>query len=420
MTKIYKLIQGSFFCFVMTIQFANAQFANGLIISNEGNFGIPNADVSYLDQTTFQVTNNVFQTVNNEALGDVLQHIGFYEDKAFLVLNNSNKVVVVDRESFQKLDVITQNVSLPRSVTFANSKVYVANSNTNSVSVYDAENHHFITEIQNLGVIDEMLSIGNFVFVQNGFFGTGNNIIVIDSSTDTVVENISVAEGINGLAKSENHLFAVSSTSNQTNLYKIDPNTQTIVNHFQTSEIVNAMKIRHSENQLFFVGNVNNVFKISDDLSGEPQQLLSIENTSWSAFYGFGVAQEFVFSSDVRGFTSASLIQVFDKISGLEIAEFSVGIGANGFYENIVDALNTHDSNIEVIAVQVYPNPAQEFIALNGVAKAKIQIYNALGQRIREVGYQGQRIYVGDLNQGLYYLNIQSDDFQINKKLLIK
>lgn len=420
MTKNYKLIQGSVICFVLTMHFAYAQFANGLIISNEGNFGTPNADVSYLDQTTFQIINNVYQTVNNEPLGDVLNDVGFYGDRGYLVLNNSNKIVVVNRSTFEKIDVITENISMPRTIGFSNDKIYITNSTSNKVSVYNIADNSYVTQIQTSGTIEDIVNIGQYVFIQNGYFSSGNKIIVIDSTTDSIIGNIIIEDGINGLVVNDEFLYAISSGSNYTHLYKINPETHEIINDFRTTSVSNGAKLQISDDYLYFVGNGNSVYKISENLNFDLDTVFSISNPSWFALYGFGVTQDFIFSANANGFTSASIIEVYNKNNGTFIAEFSAGIGANGFYENITEDLSISHWISDKMDVQLYPNPTKDYFKIDCACDAKIQIYNSSSKLVKRIDYQGQEVYVGDLPKGIYIVNIQTKNLKVNKKLLIQ
>ena len=73
-------------------------YDKGVLILNQGNFGSPNTSISYLsnDQSLFQ--NNIFELVNpTKVLGDTGQDIGFNGDLAYVVLNVSNKIEIVNR-----------------------------------------------------------------------------------------------------------------------------------------------------------------------------------------------------------------------------------------------------------------------------------------------------------------------------------
>lgn len=57
------------------------------------------------------------------------------------------------------------------------------------------------------------------------------------------------------------------------------------------------------------------------------------------------------------------------------------------------------------VAVEVYPNPAKDFVRIEGMEAAEVQVYNALGQLVRTV--QGSNeINVSDFAEGIYLLHI--------------
>jgi hypothetical protein len=59
----------------------------------------------------------------------------------------------------------------------------------------------------------------------------------------------------------------------------------------------------------------------------------------------------------------------------------------------------------EVGRVEVYPNPASETLRIDGLEAAEIQVYNALGQRVKEV-HGLNEVNVSGLPEGLYLLRI--------------
>lgn len=398
----------------------HAQFANGVIISNEGIFGQPNADVSFFNTETLQVTNNVYSTVNNENLGDVLQNVGFYDDKAYLVLNNSNKVVVVDRETFVKQAVITQNVLLPRAVAFANGKIYVTNSVTNSVSSYRISDN---APLQNITVPDapeEIEAIGNHVFVQIGWFAAGNTISVIDAQTDSILENIILSEGgLNGIVADDTFLYVLTTGTDFAHIYKINGQTLEIESDVRFTTVANAAKITIDDGILYFTGNGNKVYGLPVSLEGEPVEILTVNDNTWSTFYGFNVIGNHIFSGDANGFTSPSITTVFDLNTSAQVAQFNTGMGTNGFFGNFGNLSSSDVSSVNA-DVKLYPNPSTEWFKISGVDAAEISVFNVNGQLVKSFTYNGNEMSVSGLKTGLYYIVIQTEKGNITKKLLVR
>ena len=69
-------------------------FKNGFFVVNEGNFSWGKATLSFIHQDG-KVENNIYEKVNNKVLGNVGQSMSIFNDKGYIVVNNSQKVEVV-------------------------------------------------------------------------------------------------------------------------------------------------------------------------------------------------------------------------------------------------------------------------------------------------------------------------------------
>ena len=91
-----------------------AYAANAVLIANEGSFNASNATVSYFNRNTGKLENNIFSKENNPLLlGDVLQDISTHGDRAFLVVNNSQKMYVTNANTF-KVEGEVNGLEMPR------------------------------------------------------------------------------------------------------------------------------------------------------------------------------------------------------------------------------------------------------------------------------------------------------------------
>jgi len=71
----------------------------------------------------------------------------------------------------------------------------------------------------------------------------------------------------------------------------------------------------------------------------------------------------------------------------------------------------------------IYPNPARKELSIsskNGVIINEINIYNQLGQIVLHQEPIKNTIDVSSLNQGMYVVELVSNEFKIRKKLIIK
>src|SRR5699024_10481071 len=95
----------------------------GMYVLNQGNMNSNKSSLDYLDFSTGAYRRNIYQEVNPEitlGLGDVGNDIGIYGSKLYIVLNNSNKIDVLDAKTAKKIGQIDiQNV---RYIAFAQGK----------------------------------------------------------------------------------------------------------------------------------------------------------------------------------------------------------------------------------------------------------------------------------------------------------
>lgn len=72
-------------------------------------------------------------------------------------------------------------------------------------------------------------------------------------------------------------------------------------------------------------------------------------------------------------------------------------------------------------AVQMFPNPAQNFLTVrSSLPITSVQVYSLLGDLITEVHSNFNRIDLRRLNSGIYMVKIHSDQYSVTKKLIKK
>ncbi|WP_375436993.1 DUF5074 domain-containing protein [uncultured Hymenobacter sp.] len=179
-----------------------------VFVVNEGNFLRSNAEISSFSKATNALLNaNLFSTVNTRPLGDVAQSMAAQDSTGYIVVNNSNKVEVVNLRTFRSLATIS-NLKLPRYFAAASaSKGYVSETVSYSgaagqVSVIDLKTNT-ITKFLAVGKQPErLLVVGNRLYVANG---GENTITVINTTTDAVEGTITVGDSPNSLALDRNN-----------------------------------------------------------------------------------------------------------------------------------------------------------------------------------------------------------------------
>ncbi len=309
-------------------------YDKGVLVVNEGNFGQPNGSISFLSNDFSIFQNNIYATENpGETLGDVVQSISFHGDKAFVVVNASNVIQVVNRYSFKKIATITEGLNKPRYSASSNGKLFVTNSGTKSVSVYDLATYALITNIAIDKTVENIVATNNKIYVQNGAFGTGKNVTVIDATNNTISTTIEVAVGVNSMEEKNGILYVMCGNPDGSSLYRINTETDT-KSVIETTTLKKALNMDVDGNNIFYtVG--SGVYAMSiDAISFNQLPLFSVADNGFSTFYGFAVIDGYIFSADANGFTEDGIVKIYSA-NGTVLKTFNTKVGPNGFYLNM-------------------------------------------------------------------------------------
>jgi len=185
-------------------------YANGVLVLNQGNFNSGNASVSFISNA-FAVENNIFDVnLLGQPLGDTGQDIGLNGDFAYIVVNNSQKIEIVNRYTFAPVASLQTGLTNPRYIAFANGKGYVTcwgagNSAADDyVAIIDlATNTLTSTRIPVAEGPEKIIAENGKLYVAHrGGYGYGNTVSVINIANNTVETTIEVG-GIPGSLEAE-------------------------------------------------------------------------------------------------------------------------------------------------------------------------------------------------------------------------
>ncbi|MDW8333153.1 MAG: YncE family protein, partial [Bacteroidia bacterium] len=83
------------------------KFESGLYIVNEGNFDWGEGTLTYWNPETGEIRDDVFRKTNGRTLGNVAQSMSRIGNLGYIVVNNSQKIEVVDIHTCKSEFVIT-------------------------------------------------------------------------------------------------------------------------------------------------------------------------------------------------------------------------------------------------------------------------------------------------------------------------
>ena len=174
--------------------------ADGYFVLNEGGIGNSNTSISFYDREKNTMTNDVFAAKNGRGLGDQAQSATVFEGKAYVAVQNSGKVEVIDADDFSSLKTITEGIESPRYFIGINaSKGYLsdwgADGVTGTVKVIDLNTLAVTKTISTGAGANKMLLRDGKVYVaNNGGYFKDNKVSIIDTSTDAVTSTIELGD----------------------------------------------------------------------------------------------------------------------------------------------------------------------------------------------------------------------------------
>ena len=314
----------------------------GFLITNEGPFQNGSGTVSFVSDDYSLVENQIFNQVNSSDLGNVVQSMGFNDDHAYIVVNNSNKIEVVNRYTFETIATITEGLNNPRYFVSSGSNGYVTNwgdpfDNTDDfVAVIDLSTNTVSTIIPVAFGPEKLIMANNDLYVAHqGGYGQNNILSVIDVSANMLESIIEVGDVPNSMVVSNNDIWVLCGgnplfTGNETNgrLVKVETSDNTVVQAFDFLTTKHPTSLSIDGSTLIY------------NLDGE---VFSKEATSSSlpttriitgSFYAMATNDGKLYATDAGDFASNGILRIFDLSTNSEIITIETGIIPGGVYFN--------------------------------------------------------------------------------------
>ncbi len=321
----------------------------GVFITCEGNFMYGNASLSFYDKENQVVYNNVFFARNRAPLGDVAQSAASDGKHLFIVVNNSGKVMVLDKKTLEFRHVISDLVS-PRYIHFVNStKAYISDLYARRITIIDP------SDFTKKGFIDvssgesnttrhpteTFAQIGTRVFVTCWSFD--NQILVIDSETDKITGAITVPMQPKKIVVDVNQKLWVLSDGSfkgapggyeQPALVRIDPETLTIEQVFRWTgrdEFSGDLQLNPAKDSLYFIA--GDLYKMA--VSSRKMPDAAIVSAGTRLFFSLGIdpANGDIYLADAIDYLQNSIIYRYTA-NGQPADSFRAGVNPGHFWFN--------------------------------------------------------------------------------------
>lgn len=323
-------------------------FNQGVLITNEGNFNSGNASITFYDPVEQTVQEKIFEKANNRPLGDVLQSMTIIQDKVYLVLNNSQKIEVVNLVDFTSIATIDNLVS-PRYLTPIDERTaYVSDIFGAAISVIDLTTHREMAKIPFGSASEEMVKFGAEVFVAQPSLTintkkSSNQVFVISIATQQVTDSIQVGYNPSEMVVDANNQIWVICNGERNfgnpeklgGLYRINPQSKEveIVFPFSDSPVSFAPRlvVNGAKDKLYFLK--VDVFELGIEDNSFP--VSPIIPANGRDIYGIGInpTNGNIYVGESGNFVQKGTVTIYTD-QGVELSSFQAGVGVNGFYFN--------------------------------------------------------------------------------------
>lgn len=329
-------------------------YDKGIIISAEGNFGNKDGSISYVNNSLNRLpTNFMYTGVNGMQLGGLIQSITFTDTEAYIILNDVNTIIVVDRFTFKRITEINTGLSNPRYMAVTNGKGYVTNwgngadTSDDYLAIIDLATNTIETATISLdNGVERILANNNTLYISHKGAFTSNNIIsVVDLASNNTVTKITVKDNPDEmLLDATGNLIVLSQgrpltfggapnfsvlTSTTSSISFINLTNNTITKEIIFDENKRATLLAYDNGNLYYyMGSEQKVFSIKESATQQASDGIDVGNV-----YGMNVRGNDLFT--VRfAFTALSKFTVTDVVTKTEKYTAPVGLGASKIYFN--------------------------------------------------------------------------------------
>ena len=299
-----------------------------VLVLNEGNFRSANASLSLYSSETNEVLEKVFHSNNSgRPLGDVAQSFLTHNGKGFIVVNNSNKIEVVNLSDFKSIGKI-DGLNSPRYILpVGGDKAYVSDLYEDEIYVVDLESLAILKKIRTDGWTEEMVLVADKAFVTQV---DSNQVLVFDVNTDTLISKIETSIAPMSIALDINQRIWIGCTGGlsmgKPALMQIDPNSFQILKKMEIQNInasIGSLEFNASKDKLFFLN--TDLYRIDIQDSVLPNMPYIRSNNRNFYAYGINPFNDEIYISDAIDFQQNGVIYRYNS-NAQEIGNFYAGL----------------------------------------------------------------------------------------------
>jgi len=310
-------------------------YENGIFVVNEGNYNWGNASVTYIENKSNTVIQDIFRTSNDRSLGDVAESMKIANKMGYLVINNSNRIEVVTVKDFKLLKTIT-GLNSPRFLELVDStKAYVTNLQQD-ISIINIQTNTVTGTIQTNGWTENLIRFDKYMLVTSiGIFSEPSSrrraqIFMIDTQTDAIVDSIQTGKEPIGIVIDKKQKVWVLCSGGYDNyeapsLIRINPELRMVEKRFtfpDVTEVPSRLCINPAGDTMYFLK--NGVCQMPVSSNTLPDQPLI--PSAGRLLYGLAIHPNtgHIYVSDAKDYVQNGTVYQYD-VNGTLVKSYTAG-----------------------------------------------------------------------------------------------
>lgn len=220
----YRSLFLSFACLLATVSFTACddddddddgdEVTSGIMILNEGVWGGNDASIVLYDPETKAVGSDIYNAQNGKGLGDVGQDMIAYNNRVYVTVSNSMRLVKLDRQGKElKCIDFPADDNQPRYMVAEDGFIYVSlyGGKVAKIDTATLDIQGYVTVGANP---EQMVEENGKLYVTNSGWGAGTTVSVINLSNFTKEKDITVGANPNLIVEANDDVYVISYGAN--------------------------------------------------------------------------------------------------------------------------------------------------------------------------------------------------------------
>jgi YVTN family beta-propeller protein len=178
----------------------SASYEAGIYVTSEGAFPAGSGSLSHLNRQNGTFVQQLFEQANGRPLGNTTQAMAHWNNTGIIVVNNGNKLELVNLTDFKATGEIV-GFELPSRIAVVGDKAYVTEwvsfGGNGRLKVVDMTTKTVVKTLATGPFPDALQAHNGLLYVANS---NSNDIYVLNTTTDTYVDTLTVGDWPNSFA----------------------------------------------------------------------------------------------------------------------------------------------------------------------------------------------------------------------------